>query len=108
MRICSSATSRCVREREKANEKAAFNLSAAVLYLCCMRKSEQAPVYTPTPLAWDISTPPPMPAPSIDVDLSDARERGYVEIDIDKSDGYRDFVLESRITDDYGESTFSA
>ena len=69
-------------------------------------KPEQAPVYTPTPLAWDISTPPPMPVPSIDVDLSDARERGYVEIDIDKSDGYRDFVLESRITDDYGESTF--
>ncbi len=60
----------------------------------------------PTPLAWQLQTPAPLPAPTIDVDLSDARERGFEEIDIDKSDHYQDFVLENRIADQYGESVF--
>ncbi len=75
------------------------------LFTACGR---EAVVTAPaaTSVVWAIATPEPKPAPSIDVDLSNAQELGYVEIDIDANDGYRDFVLEHWLSDQYGESTF--
>ncbi|MEG2152734.1 MAG: hypothetical protein RRZ71_05720 [Clostridia bacterium] len=77
-----------------------------VLLTACTQQVEQIALPVEPHIAWEIQTPAPLPAPTIAVDLSDARERGFEQIDIDKNDGYQDFVLENRITDGYGESTF--
>lgn len=58
-------------------------------------------------IEWEIAQPTPAALPAIDPALlTRPHEEGYAEIDIDKADQYRDFVLEERITDQYGSSTF--
>lgn len=87
---------------------------AALLFCGCAAQTQlpsvspsAQPVVSSSPgeVVWQIdpvATPSPMPTPQ----LNDAWERGFFEIDIDKNDGYRDFVAEYYIMDTYYETVF--
>ena len=97
-------------------------LGIALLGAGCQRapslEAELTPAYmelatpAPTPepalpsFVWDLATPAPAPAPTLPAGLLDEGTNAFTEIDIDESDGYRDFVWEAWHGDTYGTSTF--